>query len=82
MDFLLIGLIASLMYCFFLFYRNIKVLKFRLALTDLVFNDFDYMKKLDIQNRVSYEQMLFSFKPLKLESYYSTEEIKILTNND
>lgn len=30
----------------------------------------------------SYEDMLYSFKPLKLESWFTEEEIKILKGNE
>ena len=62
----------------FLHYRNNNVFSFRYSVIELVFKDSDYEEKLKIYDRVSYDKMVWSFKPLKLESFYTKEEIAIL----
>lgn len=73
-------LLCLLAYCVFMLVRNEKVANFRHYITGhLVFrNDGNYHVRLKIYNRVSYHKMLHSFKPLRLESFYTKEEIEIL----
>lgn len=72
------------------FYSRIdKVFKFKMEIIDIVGNtakrmiesgckDDEWMKPYDVFNRVSYKKMKYSFKPLKLESWYTDEKIKIM----
>lgn len=70
-----------LSYAFYLVYRLVKVLEF----SDYIWNQF-YLKALDditIYDRLSSKvpsniKMLFWFKPLKLESIFTEEEIQEL----
>lgn len=62
----------------FFHYRNNNVFSFRNSVIELVFKDSDYEEKLKIYDRVSYDKMVWSFKPLKLESFYTKEQIAIL----
>lgn len=73
-------LCLSALFCFYMVYRNDKVADFRNRMSDLVFrSSSDYRPKLKIYDRVSYEEMLHKFwKPLKLESFFTKEEIDIL----
>ncbi len=71
----------------YLFKRNDNVYKFREYLLDIIYKDYinneHYLnKKLDIYYKYSYHRMLLSIKPLKLEVWYSEEEIKILKGEE
>lgn len=67
--------------------RNYEVHKFRFYLIDLCSNyavkkianseDWNYDKFL---NKYSHKKMLYSFKPLKLENWFTKEEIDELLN--
>lgn len=80
-----IGIIISM---YFLI-RNNKVCKFRIYIADLVYSracnmidngashrDIFYLW--DMINDISYEKMLFSFKPLKMECWFTDDELKSL----
>lgn len=58
--------------------RNEKVAAFRISLISLIFDRNYSPEKLSIYDKVSYQKMLFSLKPLVLESFFTSEEIKIL----
>ena len=72
------------------FIRNVKVYKFRRYIAGLIYlkalnmlnnnipiEEIDHLW--DIINNVSYNKMLFSFKPLKLEYWFTNEEIEKIT---
>lgn len=42
----------------------------------------DWEDVYDLVDKHTYESMLFSFKPLKLEAWYTEEEIKILKGEE
>ena len=64
----------------YMMYRSNKVLKFRIEIITLLYgyyknNKYEDFKELHINNHVaSYNKMLWSFKPLKLE-YWMTEDM-------
>jgi hypothetical protein len=65
---------------YFTFYRNNKVHVFRKYIIDMAYTGDNWPDKSDIyRNGPSYNKMIFSFKPFKLESFYTPEEIEILT---
>ena len=62
--------------------RNNQTFNFRTALIDRVFIGNNWAKKQKIfDNGPSYSKMMYSLKPLKLESFYTPEEIKILNDD-
>ena len=82
---IILGLSVLLMIFSFIFMeRNRRVRDFRLVLIDYCFSAplEKYIEGRDrimeIINRHSYDKMLFSFKPLRLEEWYSEEDIKFL----
>ena len=84
---IIIQLCITIYICFI---RNIKVYNFRKYIADLIylksvemlFNNIS-MEEIDhlwnIIRKVSYNKMLFSFKPLKLEYWFTNEEIEKIT---
>ena len=61
-------------HCYAVTYRNEVIHRF-------VFKGNNWQEKYDIfNNGPSYNKMLYSFKPLKIESFYTPEEIEILLN--
>lgn len=91
MDVVIIVILCLLMlfpfWSFYMLRRNIKVRDFCLSLVDMAFNyeirrlsekgerteksAFDWFS-----NKYSYERFLYSFKPLKLEAWFTEEELK------
>lgn len=75
-----------LIICTYLLIRNEKVSRFRVGLIDLadkgcekLINDLGceyFLRPYDIYNSVSYEKMLYSTKPLRIDVWYTEEEIK------
>lgn len=90
---LLIILLTFLAFCLggmvlscYRLYRNDKVYKFRCEIIDLEFERHLeairqglFFKHLHLVDKHSYDDMLYSFKPLKLENWFTEEEIKYLT---
>ena len=58
--------------------RNELVSRLRGKLIDTVFQGDNWQKKVEIYRSVSYNRMMLSFKPIKLESFYTQEEVEIL----
>lgn len=69
--------------------RNYKVFKFRWYIADLIYfracdmiNDGasyrDIFGLWDMLDDISYDKMLYSFKPLKMEYWFTEEELKLL----
>lgn len=80
-----IGAISSM----YILIRNKKVCKFRVYIADLIYSklcnmiadgayyqDISYLW--DMLKDISYDEMLFSFKPLKMECWFTEEELKLL----
>lgn len=81
----IIGFLGSI----FILIRNHKVYKFRTYIADLIYSrgcDMiddgvsyqDVSPLWDILNNISYEEMLFSLKPLKMECWFTDDELKLL----
>lgn len=81
----IIGFITSI----YFFIRNNKVHKFRIYIVDLIHSRAcvmiddgashrDIFNLWDMLDGISYEEMLFSFKPLKMEYWFTEEELKLL----
>lgn len=71
-------LILTLSSCYYLLFRNTRVLSYRNQLSvQQMFVDIGYHDefKTDIYDRYTYLDMLFSFKPLESKYWYSDEEI-------
>lgn len=72
--------------CLYILNRNNKVAAFRGKLIDMSSeynkrrineHDFDYKCAYEwFLNKYTYKRMLYSFKPLKLEAWFTEEEIK------
>lgn len=59
--------------------RNSMVYNFRGKIIKKVFRpDRNWINRLEVLDSVSYYDMLFSIKPLKLNSFFNEEQIKIL----
>jgi hypothetical protein len=58
--------------------RNELVGRFRGKLIDMAFRGDNWLEKLEIFYRVYYYEMMLSCKPIKLESFFTQEEIEIL----
>ena len=85
-----IGIIVALQmyifYGFWMLFRNDKVCAFRNKISDLEYKrrieairQGLYFKDLNLHDKYSYNDMLYSFKPLKLEKWFTEEEIRYLT---
>lgn len=60
--------------------RNNRVFDFRHKIIDMAFEGPNWeQKRLIYHNGPSYDKMLYSFKPLKLTSFYTPEQIEILS---
>lgn len=62
--------------------RNNHVHSFRLKIIDMVYDPpGDWRKRRQVFQSVPYERMLFQlWKPLRLENFYTQDEIQILNN--
>lgn len=70
-------MIIGIIVCFYLLFRNGKVYDFRIKFIKIA-NLANYKEVIKLYDKYSYEEMLYSFKPLKLEAWFTEEEIKIL----
>lgn len=70
-------MIIGIIICFYLLLRNGKVCDFRIKFIKFA-NLANYKEVIKLHDKYSYEEMLYSFKPLKLEAWFTEEEIKIL----
>lgn len=97
---ILITLVILLVFCFYIFNRNIKVYYFNTSLNGFLFgelrrilntyknddefhedeNNYNYIKEkvLSLLSKHSYVKYLFSFKSLKLEKWFTKEELKFI----
>lgn len=81
--------IVTLFFCFYLLYRNKKVRDFRSSLIDMAY-EYEIRRLREsgkrtedekdafswFSDKYSYEEYLFSLKPLKLKYWYTEEELK------
>ena len=84
---LLIACVLITVLSLYFLYRIDKVYKFRCQIIDLVCKaqiksvhngEYDIEKYDFIYHKHSYGKMLYSFKPLKLEKWFTKEEIELL----
>lgn len=61
---------------FYFLVRNDRVYAFRLYILDL--NPNKRLACIELHEKYSYEQMLYSFKPLKLKYWFTEEELKTI----
>lgn len=81
---LIIALIAMVFVWYFCIYRNDRLLLFKFHIVHLC-TVYDILHPVELnseedafkwfEEKYTYNQMLFSFKPLKLEAWYTPEEI-------
>lgn len=64
-------IVIAIVYLIYLLIRNEMVYKFMMRLIDI-----DYKYHTNLRNKYTYNQMLFSFKRLKLTSWFTEEELK------
>lgn len=67
-----IYLIVFLLCCYFL-YRDYRVFLFWISLIDKIFESDDWRELIEQFNAVSYHSMVFSFKPLRMECWFSED---------
>lgn len=72
-----LALIAIVIICIYLDQRNNSVYAFRRKIM-LECSWRNYCEVYKILRRHSYKRMLFSFKPLKLEAWFTIDEIKTI----
>lgn len=66
----------------YILYRNQRVFNFRNEIIEMVFRfEGDWRKRNEIFHKFSYDSMVCSLKKLKLESYWSKEDVNILINH-
>ena len=86
---ILIMLTILIWVCVYVLIRNNKVCKFRIYIADLIYSKgcdminngashSDIVELWDMLNDISYDEMLYSFKPLKIEYWFTEEELKLL----
>lgn len=82
-------LIIAFWVCIYFLIRNNKVYKFRGYIADLIYyracdmiddgaSHKDTFCLWNMLDNISYEEMLYSFKPLKMECWFTDEELKSL----
>ncbi len=84
---------SALVWNQYIIFRNEKVGQFRSRLLNMADNatwmairsgesEDDIKRAYGLYDKYSYNDMLYSFKPLTLEAWYTEEEIKILKGSD
>lgn len=82
-------LIMALWVCVYFLIRNNEVCKFRQYIIDLIYSKGcdminngashqDVSPLWDILKNISYDEMLYSLKPLKMECWFTDDELKLL----
>lgn len=80
-------LIIIIFLCIFISYRNDEVFQFRHKIFKMAWdatekrilrNEINVRIPYELYNKYSENDMLYSFKPLILEAWYTKEEIKLL----
>lgn len=90
MEYFIIGVLVFLqlgiVFCMYMLYRNSKVLIFRLQISNLEWARYEeaikqglHFKWRNLHDKYTYKQMLYSSKPLKLERWFTKEEVEHLT---
>lgn len=80
---ILVIILSGLFIGIYLLFRNNKVYKFRTRIIDLETDKYlaekSYEKNpYELHDRYTYDEMLYSFKPLKLEDWFTKEEVESL----
>lgn len=84
-------LVASIANTLFLVFRNEKTARFREDILDMIYvatlkrisdDRSDWHKLYDLIDKHSYNRMLYSFKPFKLEAWFTDAEIKMLKGDE
>lgn len=79
--------ILCLAFCIWLLIRNHKTYKFMTGVSRMCYDAIsraldkgilDVDEYYEVWNKLSYHKVLFSFKPLKLEYWFTEEEIELL----
>lgn len=85
-ELLLIVLAIILLFCFYILFRNELVCDFLCKISRLELTRSEeaekqglYFKFRHLSNKYSYNEILYSFKPLKLKYWFTKEEIHYLT---
>ena len=92
LDIFIVLLILFTILCLYFLIRNNKVCEFRISIGNKIYNNFlilieDSVEEAgkyytsackEVCNKYTYDQMLYSFKPLKLKYWFTEEEIKLL----
>ena len=60
-------------FCFYVLYRNSRVYEFRNQLLEAMYDSGYFLELEDEFNEVSYGLMVFSFKPLRVECWFSED---------
>ena len=71
-----IGVIISM----YVLIRNNKVYKFRTHLINLIYKGVanNFLEKKELLDKYTYNNMLYSFKPLKFKYWFTEKELKLL----
>lgn len=75
MIYILLMLVILLIYCIYLLYRVDKVCDYQVNILHKIFQQDTWEDLLLKSEKVSFERMLFSFKPLKDEYWFDEEFI-------
>lgn len=83
MNIILYIILVIILLGLFLDFRNKKVLEFRIKILNLETAKYSAEKSrkknpFELHDRYTYDEMLYSFKPLKLEYWFTKEEVKSL----
>lgn len=72
MIFVILMTIAFLPFSFsiFIFYRNYKIFRMRTEIIEKIFDHIDYEWRIEEFHKVSYDQMMLSFRRIRPESFY------------
>ena len=60
-------------FCFYVLYRNSRVYKFRNQLLEAMYDSGYFLELEDEFYEVSYGLMVFSFKPLRMDQWFSED---------
>lgn len=80
MNYVLIVCSIGVIFSMYVLIRNNKVHKFRTHLINLIYKDGanNFWEKIELLDKYTYENMLYSFKPLKMEYWFTDDELKLL----
>lgn len=64
----------------YMIHRCLAISKLRQDIMDMCLEAPNYQTALNVYRSVSYDKMLYSFKPIKMESFYTQRQIEIITS--